>query len=143
MGNFKKHYLLFGKPLYPHWQIFYAVGQIYIVINDQILKNSLAIWSHWPPCGVRHWKLTNVSVVGSFVQPIEFISVRLNKLWTIMQRCKLKNGQWLWISWQSGGFWYPRSEFIIQSFYRYRRACFYLKLVKRRKKRAGFLKIFK
>ena len=29
------------------WQIFYALGQINMPINGQLLKNSLAIWSHW------------------------------------------------------------------------------------------------
>ena len=30
-----------------HCQIFYAFGQIYILINGQILKNILPVWSHW------------------------------------------------------------------------------------------------
>ena len=37
---------LFGKSLNLLWQIFYAIGQIYIPINGQILQNSLAIWVH-------------------------------------------------------------------------------------------------
>ena len=39
--------LLVCKALNLHWQIYYAIGQIYIVINGQILKNALAISSHW------------------------------------------------------------------------------------------------
>ena len=26
---------------------FYAIGQFFIIVNSQILKNDLAIWSHW------------------------------------------------------------------------------------------------
>ena len=40
-------YVLFGEALNIHWQILYTIGQIYMVINVQILKNSLAAWSHW------------------------------------------------------------------------------------------------
>ena len=29
------------------WQILYAIGQVFIDINRQKLKNNLAIWSHW------------------------------------------------------------------------------------------------
>ena len=39
------NYLLFGKALNLHWQIYYAFGQIYNVINCLKLKNSLDIWS--------------------------------------------------------------------------------------------------
>ena len=28
--------------------IFHAIGQIFIVVNGHIVKNNLAIWSHWP-----------------------------------------------------------------------------------------------
>ena len=45
VGNFFTIYLQFCKALNLHWQIHYAFGQICIVC--QILKNSLAIWSHW------------------------------------------------------------------------------------------------
>ena len=39
-------YLVFGKLLYQLWN-FYATGQIFIVVNGQILKKNMAIWSHW------------------------------------------------------------------------------------------------
>ena len=29
------------------WIKFYVIGQILIVVNRKILKNNLAIWSHW------------------------------------------------------------------------------------------------
>ena len=29
------------------WKCFYAIGQVNIVTNGQIVKNNLAIWSHW------------------------------------------------------------------------------------------------
>ena len=44
-------YLVFGKRLFvPTLAIFYATGQILIVVNGQRLKNNLAIWSHCLPC---------------------------------------------------------------------------------------------
>ena len=39
-------YLVFGKLLYQLWN-FYATGQIFIVVNGQILNKNMAIWSHW------------------------------------------------------------------------------------------------
>ena len=29
------------------WKIFYAIGQMFVHINGQILKNNLPIWSHY------------------------------------------------------------------------------------------------
>ena len=46
LRRFKKAYLVFGKIMSLLWQLFYALRQIYIVANSQILINSLAIWSH-------------------------------------------------------------------------------------------------
>ena len=44
-------YLLLGKIQELLGQIFYAIGQPFGHINGQMLKNNLAIWSHWkqPP----------------------------------------------------------------------------------------------
>ena len=39
-------YLVFGILLYYLWH-FYATGQIFVVVNDQILNSYKAIWSHW------------------------------------------------------------------------------------------------
>ena len=39
--------LVFGKILNLLWQSLKAIGQFFIVVNSQILKNDLAIWSHW------------------------------------------------------------------------------------------------
>ena len=45
-GNFFRVHLVFGKILYLRWQMFYATGKIFIVVNGQIEENNLAIWSH-------------------------------------------------------------------------------------------------
>jgi len=42
-------YLLFDKIVNLFLQIFYTFGQFFIVLNGQILKNNIAIWSHWHP----------------------------------------------------------------------------------------------
>ena len=31
----------------PTLAILYAIGQVFIDVNGQMLKNNLAIWSHW------------------------------------------------------------------------------------------------
>ena len=48
-----KSLCLFFQGLFGIWQncertgaIFYAIGQILFVVNDQIMKNNPAIWSH-------------------------------------------------------------------------------------------------
>ena len=53
-GKILKFFGQFWYGLFCIWQaiihtatIFYATGQIFIVINGQRLKNNLAIWSHW------------------------------------------------------------------------------------------------
>ena len=45
LGQILGVYLLLGKIFEQLWQIFYAIWQIFAHINDQILKNNLAIWS--------------------------------------------------------------------------------------------------
>ena len=40
-------YFLFGKMLNLLWQICDIIGLIFIVAHGQILKNNIAIWSHW------------------------------------------------------------------------------------------------
>ena len=49
LHNFLRVYLLLGKILDWLWQISCAIGQVFIDINGQMLKNNLAIWSHWLP----------------------------------------------------------------------------------------------
>ena len=44
-GHFLQDYLIFGQSLNQLWH-FYAIGQIVIVVNGQILNNIIAIWSH-------------------------------------------------------------------------------------------------
>ena len=44
-GHFCRVYLIFGQRLNQLWH-FYAIGQIVIVVNGQILNNIIAIWSH-------------------------------------------------------------------------------------------------
>ena len=46
-GNFLRVYLLFGIHFNPLWHFLNAIGQIFIDVNGQKLKNNLAIWSHW------------------------------------------------------------------------------------------------
>ena len=45
-ATFKSFILQFGKSLNLLWQIFYTIGQIHIPKNGQLLKKSLATWSH-------------------------------------------------------------------------------------------------
>ena len=52
-GNIFTVYFIFVKVLNPLWHNFYAFGQFFIVVNGQILKNNLAIWSHWDR--LTHW----------------------------------------------------------------------------------------
>ena len=40
-------YLLFGKILDLLWETLYPIGQIFVDVNGQMLKNNLVIWSHW------------------------------------------------------------------------------------------------
>ena len=44
-------YFLFGKMFTLLWQIWYFIALIFIVVNGQILKNNLTIWSHWAAAG--------------------------------------------------------------------------------------------
>ena len=46
-GYFRNLHLLSGISVYLLWHIFYAFGKIFIDVTGQILKNNLAIWSHW------------------------------------------------------------------------------------------------
>ena len=62
-GKFLTAYLLFGNMLSLLWQIWYIIGQIIFVANNQILNNNLTIWSHcwigWKPKNAgadKHWK---------------------------------------------------------------------------------------
>ena len=49
LRQFLSVYLLFRKILERLWQISNAIGQVFIDMNGQLLKNYLAIWSHCPP----------------------------------------------------------------------------------------------
>ena len=60
--NFWCVYLLFSKILNLLCQIFYTFGQTFIDVNGQMLKNNLAIWSHWRREGhvslyLKEWSL--------------------------------------------------------------------------------------
>ena len=46
LDKFSRVYLPFGKILNLLWQILYTFWKIFIDVNDQMLKNNLAIWSH-------------------------------------------------------------------------------------------------
>ena len=61
----------------PYIVNFYAFGRIFIGINGPILKNNLAIWSHWPQmimiwewgCQLFYCLLTN-SIIRSLENPL-------------------------------------------------------------------------
>ena len=63
LGSFLWVYLLFGNILSLLWQILYAVGQIFIDVNGQGLKNNLDTWSH---CSWSKAKKTFQSVLKHF-----------------------------------------------------------------------------
>ena len=56
-------YLLFGEILDWLWQILYAIGEISIDVNGQMLKNKLTIWSQVDP----HLKHAFVSILSWYV----------------------------------------------------------------------------
>ena len=45
-GKFLMVYLWFGKMLSLLWQISDIIGLIFFVVNGQVLKNNVTIWSH-------------------------------------------------------------------------------------------------
>ena len=45
-GHFESAHLEFAEIMRLFWKICYAIGQIFIGVNTQILKNNLVIWSH-------------------------------------------------------------------------------------------------
>ena len=47
VGYFERVQLVIAKVLSLLWLILYAIGQLLIVENGKMLKNNLAIWSHW------------------------------------------------------------------------------------------------
>ena len=47
-GKYLRFYLVFGKILKLIWQFFINFWQIWTNVASQIIKNNLAIWSHWP-----------------------------------------------------------------------------------------------
>ena len=51
-------YFLFGKMLNLLWQICDIIGLIFIVAHGQILKNNIAIWSHWSKWGLKLYCFT-------------------------------------------------------------------------------------
>ena len=46
-GDYVTAYFVLVKILNLLWSTFYAIGRIFIAANGLILKNNLAIWSHW------------------------------------------------------------------------------------------------
>ena len=45
-GKLLRVYFVFGKIFNIFWQL-KKFGQIWVVVSSQIMKNNLAIWSHW------------------------------------------------------------------------------------------------
>ena len=47
LGQFCKGLFYYFTILDRLWQILYAIGQVFIDVNGQMLKKNLAIWSHY------------------------------------------------------------------------------------------------
>ena len=74
-GKYLTLHFLFGKLLGQLRQIYYIIGQIFVVANGQILKNNLTIWSHWlevirscsvkkrPKCAMTKYSLIGIDVM--------------------------------------------------------------------------------
>ena len=56
LGNFSRVYVFFGKILGQLFHIYFTLGQILIDVNGQLLKNNLAIWSHFGQSHPIGWK---------------------------------------------------------------------------------------
>ena len=54
-GHLKNLFLVFCKLFNLLWQIFYAIGPIFIVVKCQKMKQNLAIWSQWPQLGLKEF----------------------------------------------------------------------------------------
>ena len=70
-------WLLFGNILNLFWQfLWYVLWQVITVVISQILKNDLAIWSHWPGmtfvsaielCSISKHELENLQRISQWV----------------------------------------------------------------------------
>ena len=45
---------------------FYAIGEIFSAVNDQILKNNEAIWSHWLRRQLKQKNLLDIKLLLKF-----------------------------------------------------------------------------
>ena len=52
-------------------KILYAIGQVFTDVNGQMLKNNLAIWSHWPQAKIYNLK--------------EYVICRLEGRWKLIE----------------------------------------------------------
>ena len=61
-GQISRDYLVFNQNMAKYstffWQILYTFGQIFIDVNGQMLKNNLAIWSHWSGIKINELKVS-------------------------------------------------------------------------------------
>ena len=63
-------YLVFGNFLILMLQINFTIGHVFIVVNGPILKNNLAILSHWPK--YRLFTLSGFDASGRSLRTDEF-----------------------------------------------------------------------
>ena len=78
-GICSKVYFLFGNMMGLLWQIWYIIGLVFIVVNFQISKNNLAIWSH---CSLPNIVLTDSSWILMVVKPVN-LTTRVRILFSI------------------------------------------------------------
>ena len=78
-------YLVYGKILSLLWQFLYAVGQIFIAVNGQMMKNDLPIYRITLFCVIdprhnnsRHESLKLDSILSKWFQSGRFLCETLN-----------------------------------------------------------------
>ena len=72
LGKFLMVYLVFGKILIILWQKCFNIGQVFIVVDGQILKNNFGISSHWVDLNHRSQVLA-AATLPTEPQPLPWI----------------------------------------------------------------------
>ena len=116
-GNFLTVHFLFGKMLSLLWQISDTIRLVFFSANGQILKNNLAIWSHWstlikiPPSKHTLQNAQNMQLrkciikwnFGTIALSVEGLKERFHGRW------KLKVTFWPFLC--IGTLWFPFRSF--------------------------------
>ena len=116
-GNFLTVHFLFGKMLSLLWQISDTIRLVFFSANGQILKNNLAIWSHWstlikiPPSkhtlqNAQNMQLRKCTIkwnFGTIALSVEGLKERFHGRW------KLKVTFWPFLC--IGTLWFPFRSF--------------------------------